>query len=90
MIGGNGCGLPAMLRLSRKAGYAFRQQPTPAEIWTAQQLKELIEEVRSFRVELMEGAQGGGPMCDGGLFVREFGFHSRGLRSQLSDCAARD
>jgi len=53
-------------------------------------LKELIEEVRSFRVELVEGAQGGGPMCDGGLFVREFGFHSRGLRSQLSDCAARD
>ena len=62
----------------------------PAEVWTAGKLKELIEEVRGFRVELVEGAPDGGPMCDGGLFVREFGFHSRGLRSQLSDCAARD
>ncbi len=56
---------------------------TPAEIWTARQLKELIEEVRGFRVELVEGAQGGGSMCDGSIFVREFGFHSRGLRAQL-------
>jgi len=90
MIGATVAVLPAKLRLSRKAAYAFRQQPTPAEIWTAQQLKELIEEVRSFRVELAEGPQGGGPMCDGSIFVREFGFHSRGLRSQLSDCATRD
>jgi len=63
---------------------------TPAEIWTAQRLKGLIEEIRRFRVELVEGAPDGGPMCEGSRFVREFGFQSRGLRAQLSDCAARD
>jgi len=79
-----------MLRLSRKAAYAFRQQPAPAEIWTAQQLKELTEKVRGFRVELVEGAPGGGGPRAGSLFVREFGVHSRGLRSQPSDFATRD
>jgi nucleoside-diphosphate-sugar epimerase len=52
---------------------------TPAEIWTAQQLKEIIEEIRSIPVELMQGGPDGGPICDGGRFTHEFGFQIRAL-----------
>jgi nucleoside-diphosphate-sugar epimerase len=56
---------------------------TPAEIWTARQLQELIEEARSIPVELMQGGPDGGPICDGSRFVREFGFQTRALREYL-------
>jgi UDP-glucose 4-epimerase len=59
---------------------------TPAEIWTADQLKRVIEELRGIAVELEQGGSHGGPLCEGSRFVREFGFRLRGLRDHLSDC----
>lgn len=59
---------------------------TPVEIWEAGKLKEAIEELRGIRVELGPKGAHGGPLCDGGRFEREFGFHLQGLRGHLSSC----
>jgi hypothetical protein len=59
---------------------------TPVEIWTAEQLKRVIEEVRGIPVKLEPGGSHGGPLCDGSRFAREFRFQLRGLRDHLSDC----
>jgi nucleoside-diphosphate-sugar epimerase len=56
---------------------------TPAEIWQANDLKELIEEVRGIRIELGRDGTHGGPLCNGNRFAREFGFEIRGLRERL-------
>jgi nucleoside-diphosphate-sugar epimerase len=37
---------------------------TPVEIWTAEQLKRVIEEVRGIPVKLEPGGSHGGPLCD--------------------------
>jgi nucleoside-diphosphate-sugar epimerase len=58
---------------------------TPAEIWEARHLKEVVEEVIGIRVELGQIGSHGGPLCDGSRFVQEFGFQLRGLRDHLSD-----
>ena len=58
---------------------------TPAEVWEARQLKELIEQLRGIRVELEPGGAHGGPTCDGSRFVREFGFQLHELHDYLSD-----
>jgi hypothetical protein len=58
----------------------------PVEIWTAEELKRLVEEVRGIPVELEPGGRHGGPLCDGSRFAREFGFRLRGPRDHLSDC----
>jgi len=57
---------------------------TPAELWQAKDLKQLIEEGRNIRVELGDDGALAGPACDGGRFVREFGFKLQGLRERLS------
>jgi nucleoside-diphosphate-sugar epimerase len=57
---------------------------TPAEMWEARHLKEVIEEVRGVPVELGRDGTHGGPLCDGSRFAREFGFRLRGLRERLS------
>jgi UDP-glucose 4-epimerase len=57
---------------------------TPAELWQARDLKQLIEEGRNIRVELGDDGALAGPACDGGRFVREFGFKLQGLRERLS------
>jgi nucleoside-diphosphate-sugar epimerase len=56
---------------------------TPAETWTAAQLKRVIEEVRGIPVELEPGGSHGGPLCDGSRFAREFGFRLRGLEDHF-------
>lgn len=56
---------------------------TPVELWEAQQLKQVVEEARGIRVELEEDGAGGGPICDGSRFAREFGFHIRGIKHHL-------
>ncbi len=58
---------------------------TPVEMWSAQQLKDAIEELRGIPVELDEGGCHGGPVCDGSRFALEFGFRLRGLRDRLSE-----
>jgi nucleoside-diphosphate-sugar epimerase len=62
---------------------------TPVEIWTAQELKEAIEDLWSIRVELDAGGCHGGPVCEGSRFALEFGFHLRGIRDRLSKEPAR-
>lgn len=57
---------------------------TPSEIWTAKQLKGVVEELRGISVELDQHGSHGGPICDGSRFVREFGFQFCGLRHRLS------
>jgi nucleoside-diphosphate-sugar epimerase len=57
---------------------------TPVELWEAQRLKQVVEEARGIRVELQEGRAGGGPICDGSRFAREFGFQIRGIKHHLS------
>jgi nucleoside-diphosphate-sugar epimerase len=57
---------------------------TPVELWEARSLKKAIEELRGLCVELGSEATQGGPICDGGLFAREFGFQLKGLRDRLS------
>jgi nucleoside-diphosphate-sugar epimerase len=57
---------------------------TPVEMWTAQELKEAIAELRNIPVELDAGGRRGGPMCEGSRFALEFGFRLRGVRDRLS------
>jgi nucleoside-diphosphate-sugar epimerase len=57
---------------------------TPAELWQARDLKQLIEESVDTRVELGDDRSSAGPTCDGGRFLREFGFELQGLRERLS------
>jgi nucleoside-diphosphate-sugar epimerase len=57
---------------------------TPVELWKAQQLKQVVEEIKGIRVELQETGADGGPICDGSRFAREFGFHLRGIQHHLS------
>jgi nucleoside-diphosphate-sugar epimerase len=63
---------------------------TPAEIWEVKQLKELVEKLRGVRVELGPEGAGGGPMCDGSRFEREFRFQLRELPGRLSSCTKID
>jgi len=63
---------------------------TPAEICEVKRLKELVEKLRGIRVELGTEAGRGGPMCDGGLFAREFRFQLRELRDHLTGCPRVD
>jgi len=62
---------------------------TVAEVWTAGELKELVESVRRITVELTQPYTHGGPICDGALFAREFNFAITGLRDRLQ-MVARD
>jgi len=62
---------------------------TVAEVWTAGELKELVESVRRITVELSQPYTHGGPICDGALFAREFNFAITGLRDRLQ-IVARD
>ena len=57
---------------------------TPAELWQARDLKELIEQSVDTRVELGQNRSSAGPTCDGGRFAGEFGFELQGLRGRLS------
>lgn len=57
---------------------------TPAELWQARDLKQLIEETVDTRVELGHDRSSVGPTCDGGRFATEFGFELQGLRERLS------
>ena len=57
---------------------------TPAEMWTAQQLKEAVEELKNISIKLDENGTHGGPVCDGSRFAQEFGFQIRSLRAHLS------
>jgi hypothetical protein len=57
----------------------------PVEVWEAQRLKQIVEEMRGIRVELSEGRADGGPICDGSRFAREFGFQLRGVSQHLSE-----
>jgi nucleoside-diphosphate-sugar epimerase len=63
---------------------------TPVELWEAQRLKEIVEEVMGTRVELQEGGANGGPVCDGSRFAREFGFRLRGIRPHFSSQVRHD
>jgi len=56
---------------------------TPVEIWEAQRLKELIEQRRKRPIEFGPEGAGGGPMCDGSRFAKEFAFELRGLNEYL-------
>jgi len=56
---------------------------TPVEIWEAQRLKELIEQRRKRPIEFGPEGAGGGPMCDGSRFAKEFAFELRGLSEYL-------
>jgi len=56
---------------------------TPVEIWEANRLKEVVEELKGIRVELEPKGAHGGRLSDGNRFTQEFGFHLRGLREYL-------
>jgi nucleoside-diphosphate-sugar epimerase len=56
---------------------------SPSEIWTAHQVKELIERAKGIRVELGPNRAHGGAICDGSRFSHEFGFKLRGLEERL-------
>jgi UDP-glucuronate 4-epimerase len=55
---------------------------SPAEIWTAQELKELVGGSGT-RVELGGPGEYAGATCDGSRFAHEFGFQLCGLRERL-------
>src|SRR5262249_23368809 len=57
---------------------------TPAELWQARDLKQLIEESVDTRLELGHDRSSAGPTCDGSRFATEFGFQLQGLRDRLS------
>ena len=57
---------------------------TPAELWQARDLQQLIEESLATRVELGHERALGGPTGDGGRFAGEFEFKLQGLRERLS------
>jgi UDP-glucose 4-epimerase len=56
---------------------------SPAEVWEARQLKEVIQNSEGVSVELADNGSYGGPICDGSRFAREFGFQIRGLKERL-------
>jgi nucleoside-diphosphate-sugar epimerase len=56
---------------------------SPTEIWTAHQVKQLIERAKGIRVELGPSHAHGGAICDGSRFSQEFGFKLRGLEERL-------
>jgi nucleoside-diphosphate-sugar epimerase len=58
---------------------------TPVEMWTAEQLKKAVEELKGIAIELDKSRTHAGPMCDGRRFAQEFGFQLRGLRDHLLD-----
>ena len=57
---------------------------TPAETWTAKELKEVVEKIRGICVELGEDGSHAGPIFNGSRFSEEFSFQLRGLRERLS------
>lgn len=57
---------------------------TPAELWQARDLKQLIEKGTDAQVELGHEGALAGPVCDGDRFVQDFGFTFQGLRERLS------
>jgi len=54
---------------------------SPAEVWEAQHLADLVERVTQAPVQLGEAL--GGPLSDGTLFSRDFGFRLGGLADYL-------
>jgi len=54
---------------------------SPAEVWEAQHLADLVERVMKRPVRLGEAQ--GGPLSDGALFARDFGFRLGGLADYL-------
>jgi nucleoside-diphosphate-sugar epimerase len=58
---------------------------TPAEMWEAWRLKEVIEKGSDVRIELQPDGPQGGPICEGRRFAKEFGFTLRGIKAHLSD-----
>jgi UDP-glucuronate 4-epimerase len=61
----------------------------PSEIWRAGQIKELIQQARSVRVQLGPDGAYAGAICDGSRFAQEFGFRIRGLRERLAQTPGR-
>lgn len=57
---------------------------TPVEVWEANRLKKVVEELKGVRVELGPETAHGGPLCDGKRFTQEFRFQLRGLREYLA------
>jgi len=78
-----------LIILAEKSAVQSTVYNTPVELWEARGLKEVIEEVRSRRVELGPAGASSGPTCDGSRFTREFGIQIRGLRERLLDCPNR-
>jgi len=76
-----------LFTLAEAPGMSRSVYNTPAEIWEAKHLKEVIEKLRGVRVELGPAVAHGGPICDGSRFAREFGFQVRGLSDHLSSWA---
>jgi UDP-glucose 4-epimerase len=54
---------------------------SPAEEWETQHLARLVEAVG--KVPVLMGDAHGGPLCDGSLFCRDFGFELTGLAAHL-------
>lgn len=55
---------------------------SPAETWETQAFAQLVQDTKGVRVEMGEAA--GGPISDGSLFTKDFGFRLRGLADHLS------
>jgi len=71
-----------LLLLAEAADLPRRIYNSPAEVWEAQRLAELVQRVRNIAVGMRE--TDGGPTCDGTLFTQDFGFRLRGLADYLS------
>jgi nucleoside-diphosphate-sugar epimerase len=60
---------------------------SPAEVWQARQLQQLVEENRRVRADVLPDGPGGGPICSGERFARDFGFQLRGLGTTFRSSA---
>jgi len=72
-----------LLKLLDSANVQHVSYNTVAEVWTAAELRDLVESVRRITVELTQPHTHGGPICNGALFAHEFNFAITGLRERL-------
>jgi nucleoside-diphosphate-sugar epimerase len=69
--------------LAQAARLASSAYNTPVEIWKVADLKVAVERSANVYVQLENEGTHGGPLCDGGRFVEEFGFRPQSIRERL-------
>jgi nucleoside-diphosphate-sugar epimerase len=74
-----------LLTLAEAPAIRYSIYNAPTEIWTAHQLREMIEQTSGRHVDLGSDDAYAGATCEGSRFTQEFGFRLRGFKHLLHD-----